>query len=115
MADNGVLRFGEFFAECIHEKGIKANLLIGNTSREIPVIIATSMILYNKYGIDINYSINNAIGKRLDMLDEMILIKDTLTSGNTLKATLTQIRNEAEVSIPNIIVAVDRMEPVRII
>lgn len=33
---------------------MEANLLLGNTDREIPLIIATSMILYNKYGVDMN-------------------------------------------------------------
>lgn len=105
-----ITKLGEFYAECISENGIEANLLIGNTSKEIPIIISTSMILHNQYGIDINYSIDNAIGKKMDALDEMILIKDTLTSGNTLKETLEKIRNVKGVKVPHIIVSVDRME-----
>ena len=68
------------------------------------------MILYNKYGSDMNYSIDNAIGKKLDPSDDMILIKDTLTSGSTLKDTLTEIKSIANVRIPYIIVSVDRRE-----
>lgn len=139
MVDNGVLRFGEFqlksgrispyfintgnyksgaqisklgefYAECIQEHGIKANLLLGNTSRENAIVIATSMILHSKYGVDMNYCIDNMIGKEIDADDEMILIKDTLTSGNTLKETLQQIKEVAGTSVPNVIVSVDRME-----
>lgn len=139
MVDNGVLRFGEFklksgrispyfintgnyksgaqisklgefYAECIQEHGIRANLLLGNTSGEIPLIIATSMIMHNKYGVDMNYCIDNAMGKTLDTGDEITLLKDTLTSGDTLKETLQRIKDVARTSIPNVIVSVDRME-----
>lgn len=105
-----ISKLGEFYAECIREHNIDGNLLVGNTSQEIPLIISTGMILYSKYGVDINYGIDNGIGKTLDAGDEMILIKDTLSSGNTLKATLQRIREEAGKSVSDIIVSVDRME-----
>lgn len=105
-----ISKLGEFYAECIHEHGIEANLLMGNTSKEIPLIIAASMILYNKYGADINYCIDNTMGKILDTRDEIVLLKDTLTSGNSLKETLQKIRDVSGTSVPNVIVSVDRME-----
>ena len=139
MADNGVLRFGEFklksgrispyiidtaryrsgaqisklgefYAECIHENGLSANLLMGNTNGEIPIIIATGMILYNKYGVDMNYSINSTLGKMPEPSDETILIKDTLTSGNSLRETLERMKEEGKVKLPDVIVSVNRME-----
>lgn len=139
MADNGVLQFGEFqlqsgrispyyintgnyksasqisklgefYAECIHENNVEFNLLAGNTQREIPIMIATSMVLFNKYGIDINYSIDSAVGKRLEISDKVTLIKDTLTSGNTLKSNLQVLQNGSRQRVSNIIVSVDRME-----
>lgn len=139
MADNGVLRFGEFklksgrispyiidtaryrsgaqisklgefYAECIHENGLSANLLMGNTNGEIPIIIATGMILFNKYGIDMDYSINSTLGKVPEPSDEMILIKDTLTSGNSLRETLERMKEEGKVKLPDVIVSVNRME-----
>lgn len=139
MADNGVLQFGEFklqsgrispyfintgnyksasqisklgefYAECIREHNVESNLLAGNTHREIPIMIATSMALFNQYGIDMQYSIDSSVGKPMDMRDKVTLIKDTLTSGNTLKANLQAIQNNTGKCVSDVIVSVDRME-----
>lgn len=139
MADNGVLQFGvfklqsdrvspyyintgnyksasqisklgEFYAECMHENNVESNLLVGNMHREIPIMIATSMVLFNRYGIDIDYNIDSAIGKRLEIGDRVALIKDTLTSGNTVKSSLQALQCDTRQPISHIIVSVDRME-----
>lgn len=139
MADNGVLKFGEFrlqsgrispyfidtanyksgsqitklgefYAECMREHNVEANLLVGNTDWEIPIMIATSMILYKKYGVDINYNIDNTVGKRCDTKDKITLIKDTLTSGSTLKNNLLRLQENAGNHVSNVIVSVDRQE-----
>lgn len=139
MADNGVLQFGEFklqsgrispyfintgnyksasqisklgefYAECMRENNVESNLLAGNTHREIPIMIATSMVLFTRYGIDINYSIDSAVGKPLETSDRVTLIKDTLTSGNTLKTNLKTYQDSMMQSVSDVIVSVDRME-----
>jgi len=136
MADNGVLQFGEFalqsgrispyfintgnyrsasqisklgefYAECFREHNVASNLLAGSTHREIPIVIATSMALFNRYGIDMHYSIGRSVGKALEAQDMVTLIKDTLTSGNTLKANL---QAHTEKCVTDVIVSVDRME-----
>lgn len=133
MADNGVLKFGtfklkngrvspyyidtgkyksgeqiaklgEFYAECMYENSVRTDLLFGNTKIEIPIIIATSMRLYEKYGTDIHYSIDSEIGKEVSENDTITLIKDTLSTGTSLKETLDKTKAS------NIIVSVDRME-----
>lgn len=73
-------------------------------------MIATSMALFNRYGIDMQYSIDSSVGKPLDMRDKVTLIKDTLTSGNTLKANLQAIQNNTGKCVSDVIVSVDRME-----
>lgn len=139
MADNGVLQFGkfklqsgrispyfintgnyksasqlsklgEFYAECMRENNVESNLLVGNTYWEIPIMIATSMVLFNRYGIDIHYSIDSTVGKRLEVSDRITLIKDTLTSGNTLKVNLQNLQEQEEHHVSDVIVSVDRME-----
>lgn len=133
MADNGVLKFGsfklkngrispyyidtgkyksgeqiaklgEFYAECMYENNVRTDLLFGNTKIEIPIIIATSMCLYEKYGADIYYSIDNEIGKEVSENDRITLIKDTLSTGNSLKEMLDKRY------ATNVIISVDRME-----
>ena len=105
-----ISKLGEFYAECIRENNIATNLLIGNTDREIPMVIATGMILYSKYGYDIGYSIDNAIGKKVEASDRMVLIKDTLTSGTTLLDTLEKLKVASKSGVTGIVVSVDRME-----
>jgi len=139
MADNGVLQFGEFtlqsgrvspyfintgnyksasqlsklgefYAECIRENNVETNLLVGNTHQEIPIMLSTSMVLFNRYGIDIHYNIDGTVGKQLDANDRVTLIKDTLTSGNTLRTSLQHLESEAGQRVSHVIVSVDRME-----
>lgn len=139
MADNGVLQFGEFrlksgrispyyintgnyksagqisklgefYAESIREHNIESSLLVGNTHKEIPIMMATGMVLFNRYGVDMQYNIDNCVGKKMAANDKVILIKDTLTSGNTLKENLRTINDTIGKCVCDIIVSVDRME-----
>ena len=105
-----ITKLGEFYAECMREHNINTNLLAGNTHQEIPIMIATSMTMFNRYGIDIPYSIDDSVGKQMDEHDKVTLIKDTLTSGQTLHTNLLAIRKTAGKCVSDVIVSVDRME-----
>jgi len=105
-----ITKLGEFYAECIRENNVESNLLLGNTRHEIPIMIATSTVLYNRYGIDIQYRIDHHADKHFKTGDRVTLIKDTLTSGSTLKATLHALQDHTAQCISDIIVSVDRME-----
>ena len=91
-----IAKLGAFYAECIREHNVDGNLLVGNTRQEIPVMIATSMALYQKYGLDMAYSADGSVGK----------IKDTLTSGQSLHEALDALGQP----VTDVIVSVDRME-----
>lgn len=105
-----IYKLGEFYAECMRENNVDSNLLIGNSPQEIPITIATSMVLFQKYGIDINYSIEHVVGKKLEEGDKVTLIKDTLTSGDTLRENLEEIQENNVPYASDIVVSVDRME-----
>jgi len=105
-----IAKLGEFYAECIREHNIETNLLAGYSTAESPIVIATSIALFNRYGFDINHCIDNEVGKHLDSGDNITLIKDTLTSGNTLKSNIVKLFRYKKLHVENVIVSVDRME-----
>ncbi|MBE5795458.1 MAG: helix-turn-helix domain-containing protein [Clostridiales bacterium] len=105
-----ITKLGEFYAECIREHNVDGNLLVSNTRQEIPVVIATSMVLYQKYGMDMDYSADGNVGKTLESGDRVILIKDTLTSGQSLHEALSNLQNHGIQRVTDVIVSVDRME-----
>ncbi len=98
---------GEFFADAIKEHSAESGMLVGNSERETPLIIATSMMLFNQYGIDTDYRIAN---QSLKPGREMTFITDTFTSGQYLKSALKEIKEKTGRYPENIIVSVDRME-----
>lgn len=105
-----IFKLGEFYAECMRENNVESNLLVSDTCWETPLMIATGIVLFNRYGIDINYNIDDMVGKRFDAKDRITWIKDTLTSGETLKADLGRLQRDKGQGISHIIVSVDRME-----
>ena len=105
-----IFKLGEFYAECMRRNGVDANVLVGNTPRDIPVMIAASIVLYSRYGIDVHYGDAAAIGRTIEPGDRVTLIKDTLTSGRTLMESLQKIQRESGRCVSDVIVSVDRME-----
>ena len=102
-----ISKLGEFFADAIKEHSAEATILVGNSERETPLVIATGMMLFNKYGIDTEYFTSN---QNFNSKREMTLITDTFTSGKTLKNALEDIKRKTGYDPKHIIVSVDRME-----
>ncbi len=105
-----ISRLGEFYAECIREQGIESNCLVGVNERETPLLIATSMTLFRKYGVDSHYCMNYISEKDALLSRDITLITDTLSSGATMRRVLEQIDREIGRYPSHIVVYVDRME-----
>lgn len=105
-----ISRLGEFYAECIREHGIESNCLVGINEREIPLLIATSMTLFRKYGVDSHYCMNYVSEKDALLSRDITLITDTLSTGATMRRVLEQMDREIGRYPSHVVVYVDRME-----
>lgn len=110
LCGSQISKLGDFYAECIKNKSIESNSLIGIDKREVPLVIATSMMLFNKYGIDVPHCVDLDINSDASLLGDLTLITDTFTSGTSLSEALDRIQNKLNKLPRDIIVCVDRME-----
>lgn len=105
-----IAKLGEFYAQCMREHAIDDSLLVGHTKREIPLVIATSMTLYQQYGKEGSYCIEYALLRDEEKKRDMTLITDVFTSGNSIRHMLDTIYTETGQYPSHIVVCVDRME-----
>ena len=110
LSGSQMSKLGEFYAECIREQGIEANCLIGIDQREIPLVIATSMTLFTRYGIDSAHCVDYDIENTAFSSHDITLITDAFTSGASLCAALEHIKQKMKKYPSDVVVCVDRME-----
>lgn len=114
-------RLGEFYAECIHDNGIKFDTLFGPAYKGIPLAVSTAVALYTKFGIDVNYCFDRKeakdhgeggciVGKQLADGEKVVIIEDVITSGKALREVMPKLKEAANVDIAAMIIQVDRME-----
>lgn len=105
-----VAKIGEFYAECIRDNGLRPDVLFADTYKESHIISAVSMILFQKYGIDIGFSVENKSGISPSSCDVVAVIKDTIATGNTVRWIAEDIKKLRGRYPEYIVLAVDRAE-----
>ncbi|MDE6762822.1 MAG: orotate phosphoribosyltransferase [Oscillospiraceae bacterium] len=114
-------RLGEFYAECIHDNGIKFDTLFGPAYKGIPLAVSTAVALYTKFGIDVNYCFDRKeakdhgeggciVGKQLTDGEKVVIIEDVMTSGKALREVMPKLKDAANVDVAAMVIQVDRME-----
>ena len=115
-------KLGEFYARAIKEHFQEEySLLFGPAYKGIPLAITTSMALYEKYGIDVNYSSNRKeikdhgdkgifLGHKPIDGDKVIIIEDVTTAGTSIYETMPLLKSQGNVNVIGLIISVDRME-----
>lgn len=114
-------RLGGFYADCIKEHGLEADILFGPAYKGIPLSVSAAVALFNKYGIDLGYCFDRKeakdhgegglfVGQQPQDGSRVIIIEDVMTSGKALREVLPKLQAAGDVKVTAMIITVDRME-----
>ncbi len=114
-------RLGGFYADCIKEHGLEADILFGPAYKGIPLSVSAAVALFNKYGIDLGYCFDRKeakdhgegglfVGQQPQDGSRVIIIEDVMTSGKALREVLPKLQAAGDVKVTAMIISVDRME-----
>ena len=115
-------RLGQYYAEAINSKfGLDFDVLFGPAYKGIPLSVAATIAISEKYGKDIRYCSNRKevkdhgdkgilLGSPINDGDKVVIIEDVMTSGKALREVLPKLNEAADVNITAMVITVDRME-----
>lgn len=115
-------RLGEYYAEAINsEFGMDFDVLFGPAYKGIPLTVATTMAIAERYDEDIKYCSNRKevkdhgdkgilLGSPIEDGNRVVIIEDVTTAGTSIEETLPIIKAQGNVEMVGMVVSVDRME-----
>lgn len=115
-------RLGQYYAEAINNSfGLDFDVLFGPAYKGIPLSVAASIAISEKYQKDIGYCSNRKeikdhgdkgilLGSPIRDGDRIVIIEDVTTAGTSIEETLPIIKAQGNVSPVGLVVSVDRME-----
>ena len=115
-------RLGAYYAEAINNSfGLDFDVLFGPAYKGIPLSVAATIAISEKYGTGIRYCSNRKevkdhgdkgilLGSPINDGDRVVIIEDVTTAGTSIEETLPIIRAQGEVEPIGLVVSVDRME-----
>ncbi|MCD8019551.1 MAG: orotate phosphoribosyltransferase [Clostridiales bacterium] len=115
-------KLGEYYAQAIYEQfGLDFDVLFGPAYKGIPLSVAATIALSEKYGADIRYCSNRKevkdhgdkgilLGSPIQDGDKIVIIEDVTTAGTSIQETLPILKVQGDVDMVGLVVSVDRME-----
>lgn len=115
-------KLGEYYAAAIKDKfGFDFDVLFGPAYKGIPLSVATTMAIADKYDADIKYCSNRKeikdhgdtgilLGSPIADGDKVVIIEDVTTAGTSIQETLPIVKAQGDVDVLGLVVSVDRME-----
>lgn len=109
---------GEFYAQALHEAGLKFDVLFGPAYKGIPIVAATSIAYASLYNEDAPWVFNrkeakdhgeggNLVGYPL--AGNVVLIDDVITAGTAIRESMEIIAKE-KANLSGVLIALDRKE-----
>ena len=115
-------RLGEYYAQAVCDQfGLEFDVLFGPAYKGIPLSVAATIAISEKYGKDIRYCSNRKevkdhgdkgilLGSPIKDGDKVVIIEDVTTAGTSIKETLPIVKAQGDVEVLGLVVSVDRME-----
>lgn len=115
-------KLGAYYAEAINNSfGLDFDVLFGPAYKGIPLSVAATMAISEKYDRDIKYCSNRKeikdhgdkgilLGSPIGDGDKVVIIEDVTTAGTSIGETLPIIKAQGKVDTVGLVVSVDRME-----
>ena len=115
-------RLGQYYAEAIKNTfGLDFDVLFGPAYKGIPLSVAATIAISEKYGAEIRYCSNRKeikdhgdkgilLGSPITDGDKVVIIEDVTTAGTSIEETLQIIKAQGNVTPVGLVVSVDRME-----
>lgn len=114
-------RLGEYYAACMQENGMQADVLFGPAYKGIPLAAAAAIALWKNHGIDVGYAYDRKeikdhgeggmiVGSKLENGTKVVLIEDVMTSGKALREVYPKLKSVADVDVTGMVITVDRQE-----
>ena len=111
-------KLGEFYAETLQNSRMHCDVLFGPAYKGIPLVTATSIILFEKFNKNMPYCFNrketkdhgdggNFVGAKPS--GNIVMLDDVITAGTTVRETMALLEN-TEATLSGIIIAFDRQE-----
>lgn len=123
VTNEQISKIGEYFADCICENHVEADVVMGMAYHGIAFSASTACALYQKYGLTMNYCHDRRVpdsrgrllcGYTLKDGDKVIIVDDLISSGVSLEERIAQIKKSANVEIAAILVVVaNRSEAIK--
>lgn len=113
-----ISKVGGFFADFIKENNIEFDTLIGLAYHGIAFSSATSIALFSKYGMTVNYCYDRLVpdsrqriicGHTLSDKEKVVIVDDLIYSGNNLIERIERLKELADLEISAVIVITDFM------
>lgn len=116
-----IAKLGEFYAKCIEENNIDADVFFGPAYKGIPLAVSAAIAVYNKTGRSVNYCFNRKeakdhgeggviVGHKIQDGEKVAVIEDVITAGTAIRETLPVLKMAADCNVSAVIISVDRME-----